>query len=311
MPAPRSTRGARAQARHFGCMVRARLRAHPARTHCVPSCAICQRDSGSLCAPRRARCATLPACTQFSQRERVWYGDPRGYWLRGHILPPPIMARHSVLRHLHTHDAPGKAHPADAGPPDPLRRCEKNLHAMPIESDTSVLMASDFQGINPRRFRPRGAPARARKRTVPCSCTQAPVPSALRTRASTPSLHRSLRRSVRACRRNGRRSPVNTPAVTGAAAAAVGDEAATLSLRRPGPWPRVHQIPQPRRKRWAAVLSGRRRHWRHRTCSDGRETAFDGRRRPRTRRALNLSLSARTRFCISGVICNVSSVQSS
>ena len=74
-------------------------------------------------------------------------------------LSPPIMARDSVLRHLHTHDPPGKAHPAGAGPPDPLRRCEKNLHAMPIDSDTSMLMAADFQGINPRRIAPRGVPA--------------------------------------------------------------------------------------------------------------------------------------------------------
>ena len=85
------------------------------------------------------------------------------------------MARHSVLRHLHAHDPTGKAQPLDAGPPDPLRRCEKNAHAMPIDSDTSVLMAADFQGINPRRVALRGAPARARTRTVPCSCTQAPA----------------------------------------------------------------------------------------------------------------------------------------
>ena len=50
------------------------------------------------------------------------------------------MARDSVLRHLHTHDPPGKAHPAGAGTPDPLRRCEKNLHTMPIYSDTLMLM---------------------------------------------------------------------------------------------------------------------------------------------------------------------------
>ena len=42
---------------------------------------------------------------------------------------------------------------------------------------------------------------------------------------------------MRARRRNGRRIPVDTPAVTGAAAAAVGDEAATL----PPHWPCVHQ----------------------------------------------------------------------
>ena len=52
-----------------GCMVRARLHAHPARTHYEPSC-------GHLPARQRlpvcpAACATLPACAQFSQRERV------------------------------------------------------------------------------------------------------------------------------------------------------------------------------------------------------------------------------------------------
>ena len=90
-------------------------------------------------------------------------------------LSPPIMARDSVLRHLHTHDPPGKAHPAGAGPPDPLRRCEKNLHAMPIDSDTSVLMAAEPYGITPRPRSPQGTSARAPPRTVPCSCTQAPA----------------------------------------------------------------------------------------------------------------------------------------
>lgn len=173
MPAPRSTRGARAQARHFGCMVRARLHAHPARTHCVPNCAhLPARQRLPVCPAALRDSASLrpvqPACESLEWRS-AWQVAARP------SLPPPIMARHSVLRHLHTHDPPGKAHPADAGPPDPLRRCEKNAHAMPIDSDTSVLMAADFQGISPRPFRPRGASARARTRTVPCSCTQAPA----------------------------------------------------------------------------------------------------------------------------------------
>ena len=134
--------------------------------------ATCQLDSGSLCAPRRARLCqpapVQPAC-ESSEWRSAWQYAARP------SLPPPIMARHSVFRHLHTHDAHSKAHSADASHPDPLRRCEQNAHAMPIDSDTSVLMAADFQGINARRLAPRGAPARARTRTVPCSCTQAPA----------------------------------------------------------------------------------------------------------------------------------------
>ena len=157
----------------------------PARTVCRAA-ATCQLDSGSLCATRRARLCqpapVQPAC-ESSEWRSAWQYAARP------SLPPPIMARHSVFRHLHTHDAHSKAHSADASHPDPLRRCEQNAHAMPIDSDTSVLMAADFQGINARRLAPRGAPARARTRTVPCSCTRRPLPCALRARASTPSLH--------------------------------------------------------------------------------------------------------------------------
>ena len=134
-------------------------------------------------------------------------------------LSPPIMARDSVLRHLHTHDPPGKAHPAGAGPPDPLRRCEKNLHAMPIESDTSVLMAAKLYGMIPRRVAPRSASVRARTHTVPCFCTLAPAAEHQRTLASMPPLpcDSFIARCARAVAK-GLRHPVDAPDATGAAA---------------------------------------------------------------------------------------------
>ena len=66
---------------------------------------------------------------------------------------------------------------------------EKNAHAMPIESDASVLMAADFEGRNPRQRAPPGASARAHTHTGLCICTLPPLLSALRARVSMPSLH--------------------------------------------------------------------------------------------------------------------------
>ena len=52
-----------------GCMVRARLHAYPARTHCVPSCGNLPARQWLPVCP--AACATLPASPRFSQHERV------------------------------------------------------------------------------------------------------------------------------------------------------------------------------------------------------------------------------------------------
>ena len=124
-----------------------------------------------------------------------------------------------------------------------------------IASDTSVLMAAEPYGITPRPRSPQGTSARAPTRTVPCSCTQAPAAE----RPAHPcvhALHRSLRRSVRARRRKGRRSPVDKPAATGAAAAAIGDEAATISLCRPPPL--ADRAPNPSARPEVALLPPQR-----------------------------------------------------
>ena len=81
--------------------------------------------------------------------------------------------------------------------------------------------------------------------------------------------------------------------------------------RLPPLWRPAVRIPQPDRKRPSALISGQRRQRRHRSHGGGRQAALDGLRPRRTRRALTFYLLRALVVCISCVICNVSSVQSS